>query len=147
MTNIQNFSAPKREPLKFQIDDDVFYAAPSIGADVLRDVLDMTDATAMQGIDIEHATPEDRRRVASAASSQTGKTMAFLDNVLEEESARRFAERMRSTTEPITIEQAFQVWQWLIGEYGSRPTQPSSPSVNGHDGTGTSSTAGAPVEA
>lgn len=147
MTDIQNFSVPKREPLKFQIDDDVFYAAPMIGADVLRDVLDMTDATALQSVDLEGATLEQRRAAASAASSQTAKTMAFLDQVLEEESALRFAERMRSTTEPITIEQAFRVWQWLIGEYGSRPTQPSSPSANGHDGTGTSSTAGAPVEA
>jgi hypothetical protein len=73
--------------------------------------------------------------------------MAFLDQVLLPESAQRFADRLRSVTEPIDLYQVQDVLRFLIGRYSGRPTEPSLSSQNGHDGTTTSSTAGAPAEA
>lgn len=143
MSEIQDFSLPKREPIRFKIDDDVFEAVPSVGADVMRDVIGMTDAIKVTALDQATATPEQLGEAASTVKTHTARALQFLDTVLLPESAQRFGERMRSIENPITLEQAFQVWTWLIGQYGGRPTVPSSPSANGHGGTGTSSTAGA----
>lgn len=142
---IQDFSAPKKENLKFKIDEDVFEAVAVVGAELLRDVTNMTDLAALQTTDVSTMDAEQVKSISEAANQHTAKTMMFLDAVLTPDSAARFGERLRSTTEPITIQQAYDVWRWLIEQYAARPTQPSLPSLNGHDGTGTSSTAGAPA--
>lgn len=142
LSEMQDFSLPSEEPLRFKIDDDLFEAAPRVGAYLLQDVIDMSDAASLSSFD-GTGGPEETARASSVAVRQMAKATTFLDAVLLDDSAARFAERLRSTTNPISFDQVFQVWQWLIGKYGSRPTRPSSPSVNGHDGTGTSSTAGA----
>jgi hypothetical protein len=68
----------------------------------------------------------------------------FLDSVLLPDSAERFADRFRDPLNPITLEQAVEVLQWLVGEvYVGRPTATRSPSANGRSRTGRPSTAAA----
>jgi hypothetical protein len=152
--DMQDFSSPKLKDIQFRIDGDVFYAHPKIGALVLKDVLDMQNELALHGLRtaIEQAVAQgiqpDEDTIKEAArltELHTAKIMNFLDLVLLDESARLFAERMHSATNPIDLEQAFKVYTSLIQTYGGRPTQPSSPSQNGDDGSGTKSTAGAPA--
>lgn len=147
MSDIQDFSLPKREPIRFKIDDDVFEAVPTVGAEVMRDVIGMTDTIKLmsEGQDTANVSPEKLTKAADGVKTHTARALQFLDMVLLPDSALRFAERMRSLENPITLEQTLQVWTWLIAQYSGRPTEPSSPSANGHGGTGTSSTAGAPV--
>lgn len=145
MTEIKDFSIDKQETLKFKIDDDVFEAVPIVGAQILRDITNMSDLAQLQGIDEASVTQDQLKAMADAANQHTARTMQFLDLVLLPDSAARFAERLRSTDKPITIQQTYEVWRWLIERYSARPMQPSLPSLNGHDGTGSSSTAGAPV--
>lgn len=145
MTEIRDFSLPKQETLKFKIDDDVFEAVPIVGAQVLRDITNMSDLIQLQGLDTSSVTKEQLEAMAEVANQHTARTMQFLDLVLLPDSAARFAERLRSSDEPITIQQTYEVWRWLIERYSARPTPPSLPSLNGHDGTGSSSTVGAPA--
>lgn len=149
---IQDFSRPKveRETIKFKVDDDLFEAYPEIGGNVLMPAISLDGLDGLVGRDqasLQALSPEEQARAATAVNSQTVRALQFMDVVLLPDSAVRFAERMRSVEEPITLEQAFQIWRWLLSQYGARPTEPSSPSENGHDGTGPSSTAGAPVGA
>lgn len=150
---IQDFSRPSDQPpkpnIKFRIDDDVFEAYPEIGGQVLMPAISLDGLDQLVGKDqaaLQALPAEQQALAATAVNRQTLAALQFMDLVLLPDSAQRFAERMRSVTEPITLAQAFEVWRWLLGQYGARPTMPSSPSGNGHDGTGQSSTAGAPAE-
>lgn len=144
----------KREPIQFKIDDDVFYAAPEIGAEILRPMM----LNQISGIDpkilkavgdgnVDNISHEDMIGLIKATQTQTEQAMQFLDLVLLPESSTRFAERMKSTVNPITLDQAGDVYQWLLAEYGKRPTKPStSSSVQSQASAGTSLTDGALVE-
>lgn len=74
--------------------------------------------------------------------------MEFLDRVLDDESAVRFAARLSSKTDPITIDQCAEVAVHLIEEVyvTDRPTRGPSGSQNGFASTGPSSTDGAQPE-
>lgn len=140
---LQDFSQRRPDSLKFRIDEDVFEAVPAVGANLMRDIIAMTDMSALADARAEGLTPEQATSKLPKVMEQVSKTLGFLDTVLLPDSAQRFAARMNSAVEPITLDQAFKVWTWLVEQYSGRPTQPSSPSANGHDGTGTSSTGGA----
>lgn len=150
---MKDFTKPKRESIMFKIDEDTFSAVAAIGAEVLRPVImggisDIEPGLLARIVDgkVEDASREELVAMIDMAKKQTGRTMEFLDLVLEPESALRFAERMRSTVDPITMEQATEVFQWLLGEYGNRPTKPSNSSAASPEGNGTSSTVGAQLE-
>lgn len=144
---MKDFSLPKQETIKFKIDNDTFEAVPIVGAQILRDITNMSELVKLQNLDTTTMDREQLEAMAEVATQHTARTMQFLDQVLLPDSAARFAERLRSAEEPITIQQSYEVWRWLIEQYSARPTQPSLPSLNGHDGTGSSSTVGAPVTA
>jgi hypothetical protein len=74
--------------------------------------------------------------------------MAFLDTVLEEDSAKLFAERMKDPRNPIDIDELTQVAVWLVEEVyvTERPTEAPSPSPNGSGSTGPSTTGTASTE-
>lgn len=139
---LKAFSSPKREPIRFRIDDDVFEAVPAIGGFLISEILDesvrfsRTFASAPGSNELNDAAKEYNLRVTT-----------FLDTVLLPDSALRLAERLRSVTEPIEMAQVYEVYTWLIQQYSKgRPTTPSLSSPNGHGGTGTSSTDGAQQE-
>lgn len=139
------------KPIEFKIDGDVFQAVPTLNAEQQFEAVSLMNtmgAAELEGmgireIDPVNATTNDVNRAvttATAASNAVVKIMQMLDELLLPDSAVRFAERMKSKTEPIDLEQVMGVFQWLISEYGERPTSPLSSSSNGHSGTGTPST-------
>lgn len=127
MAEIKNFTKmDKKDNVPFQIDDDTFVAVSSAPAMAVLDVAAVNKATDMDKIRI---------------------ILEFLDQVLLPDSAERFAERLRSAAEPITIDQAASIAVWLMEEVYSpeRPTEALSPSQNGSESTGPNSTDGAPA--
>jgi len=141
---VKKFERPvaAKEPIRFEIDDEMFEAAPQIGASILQDMIEAANLQSTLSVNPDGLNKEAMFKVAEALSTVSGKAMNFLDAVLLPESRDRFAVKMRATENPITIEMAFEVWRWLMEQYGSRPTGPSLSSPNGHDGTGTSWTGG-----
>lgn len=153
MSEIKDFSkSSSKEPLRFKIDDDIFEASPAIGAELFREIAsgsaqDAAGLSAISGVKPGEYSPDQMKLAATALDSQSSRAVAFLDAVLLPDSAARFAERLRSSVDPISLGQMYEVWGWLIEQYSGRPTQPSQSTSSGSDGTGTSSTAGALVEA
>jgi hypothetical protein len=128
---VKDFSRP-RERLTFRIDDDTFEATPAIPGDMLT---------------------EFAKRYADVGSAPLDQQLAVMKDalslVLLPESHTRFTKRLSDLANPIELEQTADVIQWLMGHYGRRPTQPSSPSPNGapNPAPGTSSTDGPPQQA
>jgi len=121
---IPNFSEPHKPPKKFRIDDDVFECAPELPAGASTFLVKMSRAGDME-------------RVAMLGD--------FLDMIVLPESAERFAARMISPKEPITISQLLKVIEFLMETYTGRPTQPSSSSADGLTPTGLSLMDGLPL--
>lgn len=130
--------------------------------------VDERDPAAMQ--ELAKSNPVLAMRIATAGLTQTERSMKFLSQVLEPDSAQRWLENMRAkppcppkedpeTWQPsprlladhrrrqITLRQAMAVYQELVQHYSQRPTEPPVSSRNGDGGTGETSTAGAPAEA
>lgn len=119
---MKNFTAERSEPIPFQIDDDVFYAVGDLPGGMIGDL-----AAVMMLED---------------TGEKLATIMAFLDNALVEESAERFAARMRDPQNPITFTQAMEIFEWVIEELTEnvRPTQAPSSSQRGQRSTGPRST-------
>lgn len=116
----------KRDDISFQVDDDVFHAAPGVPAEVLMDF-----ATQFTGMGA--ATPVDEQLKAFRA---------VFELVLLPESLERFNERLRDRRNPIEIDQCDEIITWLMEQYGLRPTELPSSSLPGQDNpeSGTTST-------
>jgi hypothetical protein len=112
-TPVKDFSR-KRERLVFRIDDDIFEAATALPGKTLA-------RFAARFADIEH-TPIDKQLDAFADA---------LGMVLLAESNALFQKRLDDLENPIELEQASDVIQWLLEKYGLRPTEPSSDSSTG----------------
>jgi hypothetical protein len=110
--DVQDFS--EHIDVKFRIDGDTFVGVSNIPA---SDLLEFGRLfTGMTESDV----------------IQDPKAFTTLFNlVLTTESATRFLERMSSKTEPISMTQIMRIMPWIMGEYGMRPTEPSSNSSNG----------------
>lgn len=123
-TPVKDFSR-KRERLIFRIDDDIFEAATALPGKTLA-------RFASRFADIEE-TPFDKQLDLFADA---------LGLVLLPESNSRFQKRLDDLENPIELEQASDVIQWLLECYGLRPTGPSSDSSTGpaSPASGTSST-------
>lgn len=150
--DIPDFSVKRPRSIKFKIDGEVFEAVAAIGATVMNDVLDDQmdfDMALMQAQRFADGQSDksEMDQTASKLKGHVGKIMTFLDEVLVEESRARFADRLRSKTNPIDLTQVYQAYHYLVNRYSNRPTVPSSSSTNGHETTGTSLTAGAPPAA
>jgi hypothetical protein len=130
-TPVKDFSR-KRKQLVFRIDDDVFEAAKALPGKTLA-------RFAARFADIEK-TPVDKQLDAFADA---------LGMVLLPESNALFQKRLDDLENPIELEQASDVIQWLLECYGLRPTEPSSDSSTGPSspGSGTSSMDAAPPQA
>ncbi|HEX9832542.1 MAG TPA: hypothetical protein VGA66_05540 [Mycobacterium sp.] len=128
---VKDFSR-KREQLVFRIDDDTFEAARAIPGDMLTEF-------AKRYADVGNAPLDQQLAVMKDA----------LALVLLPESHARFTKRLSDLENPIELEQTAEVIQWLMGVYGKRPTQPSSPSPDGQDdqAPGTNSTDAQPPQA
>lgn len=79
------------------------------------------------------------------AENATESFAEFFKVVLQPGDALRMEDKLRDRFNPLDVEQANDIMQWLMGVYGLRPTQPSSDSSAGSptDDAGTPSGAGA----
>jgi hypothetical protein len=116
------------EPKRFRINSDVFEACPALPLNMASTLARFKDLTAVDADE---------------------KLLEFFDAILLDGSAMRFRERASSKTEPIPMTALMPIINWLLEEYGLRPTVPSVPSSDtseSADGS-TPSTDGASLEA
>lgn len=115
MPEIKNFTK-KRTPLRFQIDDDLFDAVPTIPAEIMIEF-----AESMTSADPTKMAPKE----------MVGALRRVIEMVLHPESLARFKTRMKDPLNPIDMEQLDEIVTWLFEEYGMRPTEESSSSSAG----------------
>jgi hypothetical protein len=117
-----------RQPrvIEFKIDDDVFRCHPRLPAQTL---IDFT-------LEVEKLGEE----MTSEQGIQT--MIGTLKMVLIDSSYKRFHDRMSDVDYPIELPQANEIIQWIMGEYGMRPTESPEASSNGQpaQASGTNST-------
>lgn len=107
---MKTFTSSTGEPRKFAIDDEVFRCAADLPAGAATFLARMAKAV-----------PTDRILMLGD----------FLDLIILPEDAERFAARLGDPTHPITMNKFGEIIEWMLEEYGVRPTQPSSSSANG----------------
>jgi len=121
-----------RQPrvIEFKIDDDVFRCHPRLPAQTL---IDFT-------LEVE--------KLGDEMTSQQGiETMiGTLKMVLVPDSYKLFHDRMSSMDRAIELGQANEIIQWIMGEYGLRPTESPEGSSSGPSApeSGMNSTASTP---
>ncbi len=117
-----------RQPrvIEFKIDHDVFRCHPRLPAQTL---IDFT-------LEVESLGDE----MTSQQGIET--LIGTLKMVLVPDSYKRFHDRMSSPDEPVELDQANEIIQWIMGEYGMRPPESPEPSSNGRPAlaSGTNST-------
>lgn len=186
MVQLRDYSNLRQatERVEVPLNGEVYFAIPEPAAEVVLAATGMRSgavelATELMNLNIDQRDPQAMQRLtesnpvlamrlATAGMSTTERSIKFLQEVLEPESARRWAENMRAlpplppgadpeTWEPtdvelaahrrrqITLPQCMAVYNALVQHYAQRPTEPSSSSSNGDGGSGGISTAGAPV--
>ena len=118
--------------VQFKIDDDLFRGKPHLPAQTMIDF-----TISVESIDEKSATPKQGFTTM----------MDSLQMVLMPESYDRFKARMQPPGEgesyvPIELEQLPDILDWIMGQYGMRPTQSSGDSSNGQSSlaSGTNST-------
>lgn len=114
MAELKDFTR-KRTRVLFRIDDDVFEAAPALPAETLSEFASRFSSVG--------ETQDAHERFMVMASA--------LELVLLPDSYARFRERLRDRAQPIEIDQLSDCLIWLLEQYGLRPTQPSSVSLDG----------------
>jgi hypothetical protein len=122
-----------RQPrvIEFKIDQDVFRCHPRLPAQTM---IDFT-------LEVE--------KIGDEMTSEQGiETMiGTLKMVLVPDSYKLFHGRMSNSDEPIELDQINEIIQWIMGEYGLRPTQSPEDSSTGASSPapGMNSTGGSPA--
>lgn len=83
---------------------------------------------------------------AGDGAKMTDGIQRIFSNILVPESYERFVAGLSSTENPIGINHVTRILPWLIEQYGLRPTEASSGSVDSLSETGASSTDGLSAE-
>jgi hypothetical protein len=131
---VRDFSS-RRKPVVFRIDGDLFHGVPDLPGEQMIDLA----ALAAKTDDMASLPPDELKDLFRQQ----------IELVLVDADAARYLERMKSKTEPISLEQTMELLPWLMEKYGMRPTEPSGDSSAGSpspDG-GTNATASGPPEA
>jgi len=125
--------------VEFTVDDDTFRGKPHLPSQTMIDF-----TLKVEGMDDEKATPQ----------QGFDTMMECLQMVLMPDSYKRFRERMKDPTAdtgpdaaapdfvPIELDQVTEILDWVMGEYGLRPTKSSEDSSTGQSSpaSGTNST-------
>lgn len=167
MVALNDYSGLKRtERVEIPLNGEVYYAEPdppagttlaSLGAFTPDEITAMATAMKARADDTTEDVDVAVMLQASAAGmNNTRRAVKFMDDVLEPESASRWASNMmpakddwtaaqkkKHAAKHITLAQVMAVYGDLVAHYSNRPTTPSSSSQNGRGGTGGTSTAGA----
>jgi hypothetical protein len=124
----RDFSS-RAKNITFTADGDTFYGVPRVATGLLTDmVASINRATEM--------------------NDKIDAVLGFFDITLIDESVALIKSRMRDKNNPLELQQALDIIDYLVEVYATRPTQPSPNSSDGSttEATGTSSTAGVPLE-
>ena len=121
---MKSFTSSQGPAHQFDIDGEVFNCATELPAGAAKLLAQMAVATDVQ---------------------RMLKVSEFLDMVLLPDDAQRFATRLSDPVRPISIATYGAIIEWMLEEYGMRPTQPSGSSASSPMNGGTSSTDGVPV--
>jgi len=127
-SQVKDFSG-RSDPVQFRVNDDVFNAAPNIPTHSAFRLMDMAKSIGNDEVETEE---------------QFQRLVEFFELVLMQDSAKVFVDGLSSTEKPIGIRQCLDIMQWLMGEWGLRPTRSSSDSQTQPEETGPSSTDGVP---
>ena len=120
----------QRKRINFRIDGDLFEAARALPGRTLTEFANRYSE--LSGV---------------PAGRQLDVILESLELVLLPDSYKLFSDRFGDVRNPIELDQASEVILWLLGEYGLRPTQPSSNSAAGPERpeSGTNSTDALPL--
>jgi hypothetical protein len=112
---MKDFTRPKRA-IKFKVDDDVFDAVPEIAA----------------GLVVQFA---EEAELIDKNDVKPGELIGVMTNlfqyVLPPESSTRLITRLTDPKNPIGLERVLEIIQWLLEQYGLRPTEADSDSSDG----------------
>lgn len=111
-------------PIPFRVDGEMFYAMGMQPAGLIFDLAGMTKDSTFE------------------AQVQTFTTL--IQGMLVPESFERLKIKMRDPISPLTFPKMMELIQWLMEQYGKRPTTPSSYSQQPSTVTNITSTVGAP---
>ncbi len=164
------------QPVEIPLNGQVYYAKPEMPVASIMAAIgspqkmeDIADELTAAGVDmadqagLERLTTENpmlAMRLGVVGLSRAERAVLFMQECLEPESLARWAHFMQPAKPEwseavqrehevgmISLPQLLAVFQDLVGMYnGGRPTEPSSPNTDGHDGTGGSSMAPVPTE-
>lgn len=125
MPIMKDFSK-ERKVIEFRIDDDVFVCPPALPAGTL----------------MRFIAKFNKLQNAADSEEQIALMNDTLAVVLQPESFDLLKIRMEDPHNPVDLDQLNAILEWVMGEYGLRPTQPSSSSPDGQPSqeSGTSST-------
>jgi hypothetical protein len=108
-----------RKSIKFKVDDDYFEAVPDIAAELAMEYASQLE----QLIQPEEVSLDSQKEVVYST----------LRLVLFPESADRFIARLRDQETPIGQQRFTKITQWLLEQYGMRPTEQDSASSTGSE--------------
>lgn len=125
----------RNKPIPFMIDDDMFYAAAKIPADMMVELVD-------KSLELKEG------QETGGGTKMFSLALDMFEMVLLDDSFALIKSRMGDKKNPVDLKDVIDVMQWLIGEaYGLRPTkQPSFSGDTFREVDGTSSTDGQPEE-
>lgn len=114
-----------RKSIKFKVDDDIFEAVPDIAAELAMEYASRIEQlTKITGGDEEdNPSFESQREIAHST----------VRLVLLPESADRFIARLGDPRNPIGTSRFGKITQWLLEQYGLRPTEQDSASSTGSE--------------
>lgn len=108
-----------RKSIKFKVDDDIFEAVPDIAAELAMEYASQ--------LELLTNTEE------NTLNSQKEVVHSTIRLILFEESADRFIARLRDRKNPIGSQRFGKITEWLLEQYGLRPTEQDSASSTGSE--------------
>ncbi len=115
------------DPIQFRVGTEVFTALPTIP--------------------LARMSQLSKLRMEGESNNLVDGITRVFNSILEPESYARFVEGLNSSENPIGITHVTKILPWLMEQYGLRPTEASSGSVDSLSETGASLTDGPTAEA
>lgn len=109
-----------RKSIKFKVDDDIFEAVPDIAAELAMDYAGRLEELTKNE---DNVSMDDQKEVVHST----------VRLVLFPESADRFIARLSDQHNPIGQARFGKITQWLLEQYGLRPTEQDSASSTGSE--------------
>lgn len=127
---VKHFTS-RRPPVTFLVDDDKFFAAGTVPAELMKGLIAEAEALG----------------AAKTFETRYASIRTIAETVLLPDSLELFRARLADIDNPIDFDALADIATWLVSEvYSGRPTPSPSPSGTSGSSDGTSSTDGPPPE-